>query len=199
MCRHLFHVSSVAGLGLLAIVSSPASADEATATGIFKCTISAFSTDKDPNGLNVRAGPGADTPVIAQLPPPYQLEGETFATEVSITGSKDGWFRIDGAETDTYVVDSGPKIVFEGEGWVSGRHLGLWLEGGYLYRGPSRDTPVTFDFTHEQPSDYGPDFFALDHLRACQDYWVEVDGTYFGQHLRGWTDDTCSNQVTTCP
>jgi hypothetical protein len=199
MCHHPFCVNFLVGLVIVAMGSAPASANEAEATGIFKCMLSAFSTDKNPDGLNVRAGPGVEAPVIARLPPPYKVGSETFATEVSITGSKDGWFRIDRADADAYIVESGPKLVFEGEGWVSGRYLGLWVEGQYLYRGPSPDTPVAFDFTDEQPSGQGPDFFALDRLRACQGYWVEVEGNYFGQNLRGWTDDTCSSQVTTCP
>ena len=39
------------------------------------CETSAWSTDKDPNGLNVRAGPGTDNPVIGRLPPPLATPG----------------------------------------------------------------------------------------------------------------------------
>lgn len=199
MCRHPFRAAARLGLALAAIGCGAAMADEAGMAPVSACAITAFSTDKDPDGLNVRAGPGSGTAVIARLPPPYRVGIETFATEVSITGSKDGWFRIVRAETDSYIVEPGPKTVFEGEGWVSGRYLGLWVEGRFLYGGPSPDTPVAFDFTQTQGADQGSGQMAPARLRACAGEWVEVEGTYLGRPVRGWTDDVCASQVTTCP
>ncbi|BCH27721.1 hypothetical protein MesoLjLb_75060 [Mesorhizobium sp. L-8-3] len=166
--------------------------------GLGGCAISAWSTDKDRSGLNVRAGPGIAYPVIGRLPPPQQLDGEEYATEVNIVGSKDGWFRINSATTNNYG-DADAEVVFEGDGWVSGRFLGRSVEGQYLYGAPSRHAPVIFDF-HDWPGDRkGADYFSLERLLSCKGWWVEVEGTFLGKHLRGWTDDTCGSQVTTCP
>lgn len=160
------------------------------------CDISAWSTDRDPNGLNVRAGPGADHPVIATLPPPKAVEGagsDEFAAEVRITESQDGWFRIDTA------IWGGPSIgdddpLFEGEGWVSGSLLGLAVEGRFLRGGPSRDAPAVADFLGD-----GGDYVVMHRLHACEGYWVEGEATFRGKTFRGWSDDVCASQLTTCP
>lgn len=195
MKRSLLPLSPVV-LALAASAQVSAARAEATATD---CTITAWSTDKDPGGLNVRAGPGTEHPVIGTVPPPYKVETETFAAEVTITGSKDGWFRITAAIVNNYITDDPPEIAFEGEGWVSGALLGLWVEGLRLRSTPSHDAAVAADFSEKRDGDYGPDYFTVERLHACQGYWVEVEGTYLGKRYRGWTDDTCASQVTTCP
>jgi hypothetical protein len=192
-------VCVVFALGLLLMMteSGPASSGRGDKMDSVACTISAWSTDTDPKGLKVRAGPGPDAPVVARLPPPIKVEDYAFAAEVSITGSKDGWFRINKAILDNYVGEQEPKVVFEGEGWVSGRLLGLTVNATNLRRGPSRNTPVIARLSSAKGE--GPDSFAVDRLYACQGDWVEVEGTFVGHRLRGWTRGTCANQVTTCP
>lgn len=165
------------------------------------CRIRAWSTDTDPDGQNVRAGPGTGYAVIGRLPAPQHSGDTGFATEVSIVGSQDGWFRIDAATINNYVDDNGPDVVFEGDGWVSGRLLGLSVEGSYLYTEPSRHAPVALDL-HERPDlRQGPDYTgpSLERLHACMGNWAEVEVTDLGKRFRGWTDDICSSQVTTCP
>jgi hypothetical protein len=169
--------------------------------GIAPCDIAAWSIDKDPNGLNVRAGPHAYSPVIASIPPAVKVGGDEFAAEVSITGSKDRWFRIDRAVFENYATDHPTKILFEGEGWISGSLIALSVEGQFLRSTPSHDAPPVVDFFkafETKETEAGPDYFNLEHVIACTGYWVEVEGTYRNQRFRGWTDDTCSNQVTTC-
>jgi hypothetical protein len=120
--------------------------------------------------------------------------------EVSITGSKDGWFRIDDAVLIDY--DSGGTTdVFAGEGWVSGRQLGLLLNDSDLHTAPSVDSPVVAHLLHEDADGNlsGADSFDVTRLISCQGSWVQVDGTFIDTHLTGWATRTCSNQVTTCP
>ena len=73
--------------------------------GTEPCSLGAWSVDRDPNGLNVRAEPSAKARVLGTLPPPYRLkmggsentpEGG-WLTEFRIIGSKDGRFLIEGA------------------------------------------------------------------------------------------------------
>lgn len=165
------------------------------------CRIRAWSTDPDPAGLNVRAGPGTQYAVIGRLPPPQEIGGEHFSTEVSIVGSHDGWFRIEEATVDNYIVDFGPNVVFEGEGWVSGRLLGLSVEGSYLFLRPSREASVALDLNERLEVPRGADYrgLELERLHACMGNWVEVEVTHIDKRFRGWTDDICSSQVTTCP
>jgi hypothetical protein len=165
------------------------------------CRMRAWSTDTDPDGQNVRAGPGTQYAVIGRLPPPQDIGGESFATEVSIIGSQDGWFRIDAATINNYIVDDGPNTVFEGEGWVSGGLLGLSVEGSYLFREPSRHAALTLDLRENPELRQGRDYLGprLERLHACMGEWAEVEVMDLGKRVRGWTDDICSSQVTTCP
>lgn len=167
--------------------------------GIAACAVPAWSTETSPDGVDVRAGPAADSPVIGNLPPPITpADGYEFATEVSITGSKDGWLRIDRAFLNNYISDDEPEVVFEGEGWVDGDRLGFAVEGRYLRSAPSHDAPPVVDF-YERLDDGGADLFEVERIHACQGFWVDVEGRYDAAPLRGWTDDTCASQVTTCP
>jgi hypothetical protein len=164
------------------------------------CSLSAWSTATGADA-DVHAGPASGSPVIARLPPPVPGYDETFATEVSITGAKHGWFRIDGASTDDYVTDTGPASVFEGSGWVSGQALALLLNDARLHRAPSMDAPVvaTLAGIDDEGLHNGPDSFVVERLLDCTGDWVEVEGSFLGKRLHGWATHTCASQVTTCP
>lgn len=179
--------------------SGPALSAGADAAGISTCSFKAISNDRDPNGLNIRAGPSADTAVIGRIPPPRKIEDEEFAGEVSVTGSKDGWFRINDARMPDYIWDD-DKDVFDGEGWVSGRYLHSWVEMQYLRSGPSTNKAIVADLSNRGPNGEsgGTANFRVERFHACLGNWVEVEGIYSGTRLRGWTFGTCASQVTTC-
>lgn len=174
--------------------------------GIETCAVSAWSTDPDPKGLNVRAAPESDAAVIGNLPAAREVGGERFATEVSVTGSKDGWLRISEGVVIDYIWDNPTETAFQGEGWVWGGHIGLRLNARHLLSAPSHEAPVVATLVGKTGGTrYGPDSISVDRIHACRGDWVDVegilriDGTEIGPRLRGWTTRTCSNQVTTCP
>jgi hypothetical protein len=176
---------------LLAITASLVSVIAPVADETASCSISAWSNDTDVNGLNIRSGAGTDAPVIGQIP---------VGGEVSITGSKDGWFRIDQAVLIDY--DAGETTeIFAGEGWVSGRLLGLLVNDPDLRTAPSVESPVVAHLFYEYANGNvaGADAFSVTRLIACQGDWVQVDGSFIDTRLTGWATGTCSNQVTTCP
>ena len=182
-----------------------ARAGQADSAGVATCSISAWSIDTDPDGLNVRALPESTATIIGTLPAAREVDGDRFATEVSITGAKDGWLRISEGMVIDYIGDEPSEIVFEGEGWVSGSHLGLGLNYSILHSGPSHDSPTVATLSGNDADGlaHGPDIFRVDRIHACQGDWVEVEGTLddgppVASRLRGWTTGTCSNQVTTC-
>lgn len=189
--NHFLFWPRVPPILFLAMAGSALLVSTAAADDIATCAISAWSNDADSNGLNIRAGAGSDAPIIGKIP---------VGGEISITGSQDGWFRIDHAELVDYDANL-TQDVFAGEGWVSGRLLGLLLNDMNLYADPSVDAPVVAHLMGETAGGgaMGPDSFRVDRLLACQDNWVEVEGTFLDEPLRGWATRTCSNQVTTCP
>lgn len=191
----LFCTRAVAIL-LLAMTCTGVLVSMATANEVAACAISAWVSDPDPNGLNVRAGASRDAAILGQLP----RDDGYFPAEVSITGSQDGWFRISKAVLDDYTAAE-PKVVFEGEGWVSGRLLGLLLNDANLHAAPSTESPVVAHLSHEDADGNvsGADSFIVTRLLGCEGDWAQVEGTFIDTHLTGWATRTCSNQVTTCP
>ena len=118
----------MAAVALISIASAPLGA-ASTARG---CKVSAFVTDSDPRGLNVRAGPSARARVIRRV-------REVSSGVAEITAVDGAWFRISGivdAETE--------QRLFQGNGWVHQSLLGIDVANSdpRLYAAPSRRARV---------------------------------------------------------
>jgi SH3-like domain-containing protein len=155
--------------------------DDNTQTRV-ACDLSAYVTDPDPNGANVRSAPNKSAPVVKTLPGASDIV-------VKITGYSGGWFEISRAET----VGDDEKVVFRGRGWIHSSLLGLSVgNNGYgppaLYAAPSKQSRVLKRLK--------PDEDAI-KLLACKDDWAKVQSG----DLTGWlaSEGQCSNPLTTCP
>jgi hypothetical protein len=163
---------------------------------IASCENSAWIMKGAPADLAVRSGPGPDYPAVATTPRPYTDGEEIYFPEVTITGSRDGWFRISRITTDLYGGFEGePAIDFSGEGWLPGNVLRMALEAPALLSQPSDDAPIAFNV---RSADSSAGAFSIDTLLACTGLWVEVEGSFLDQRPRGWSRDVCASQVTTC-
>lgn len=146
------------------------------------CNLSAYVTDPDPKGTNIRSAPNKGAPVVRTV----QAGGGAV---VKITGYSGGWFQISRAET----VGDEEKTVFQGRGWVHSSLLGLDVgNNGYgppgLYAAPSKQSRVLKRLK--------PDEDAI-KLLACKDTWAKVQsGSQTGWLAR---EGQCSNPLTTCP
>ena len=130
--------------------------------GTEPCDLGAWSEDRDPKGLNVRAEPSVKARVLGTLPPPYRLkmggsentpEGG-WLTEFRIIGFKDGWFLIEGAtppgkeyEDEKKYPRNAPKP-YAGRGWVAASKVGAnYANGGTrmggLFQAPFADAKWT--------------------------------------------------------
>jgi hypothetical protein len=180
--------------------------------GTEPCSLGAWSIDKDPNGLNVRAEPAVKARVLGTLPPPYRLklggaentpEGG-WLTEFRIIGFKDGWFLIEGArppgkdyEDEKRYPRNAPKP-YAGRGWVASNKVGAnYANGGTraggLFQAPFGDAkwmPAQRELGGALDTDGGPK-----RLLACSGYWGLVESH---DGVRGWWRALCSNQVTNC-
>nr|WP_245509645.1 SH3 domain-containing protein [Bradyrhizobium vignae] len=180
--------------------------------GTEPCSLGAWSIDKDPNGLNVRAEPSATARVLGTLPPPYRLKlggaentpDGGWLTEFRIIGFKGGWFLIEGArppgkdyEDEKRYPRSAPKP-YAGRGWVASNKVGANYANGYtraggLFQAPFIDakwTPAQRELGGPIDGDGGPK-----RILACSGFWGLVESH---DGVRGWWRALCSNQVTNC-
>jgi len=171
--------------------------------GVEPCSLTAWSIDKDPVGLNVRAEPSVTAKILGIVPPPrvapkkYEAVGpEPVKAEFSVIGYRDGWFLIEKIEAPGVAYDipypaSLPKP-FKGRGWVAGNKIGAapaftGLPFGRIYTAPHVEA------RYEMRTGGTDNPFA--RVLACSGSWghVEAEGG-----KRGWVRGLCSNQVTTC-
>ena len=168
-------------VGVLGSAGEAAAYRQGGAGAAVPCDISAYVTDRDPAGLNVRSGPGGAQQVIGNLPD-QQVEGGIV---VHITGSSGDWFRIDEAFEEGGEEE---RVHFKGVGWVYGPLLGADGVGGgtAVYQEMSRQSRVAA----RVPGDSGL------NLRGCRGRWTYVEY----KKVKGWAapDTLCTNPLTTC-
>ena len=171
--------------------------------GVEPCSMTAWSNDKDPAGLNVRAEPSAKAKVLGIVPPPrvmpikYDAFGpEPVKAEFKIIGFRDGWFLIadikaPGVPYDAPYPANLPKP-YKGRGWVAGNKIGAapaftGLPFGRLYKAPHVEA------RHEMRTGGSDNPFA--RVLSCSGAWGQVEAE---DGKRGWVRGLCANQVTTC-
>lgn len=177
-------------LAASAVSATPAAALDLSARipdGTVQCSFSAWSTDKDPKGLNVRDAPNGKV-ILGTLK--YD-EGDEFGpfVEMKVQGFKDGWFLIDTTRDEVEAAAEPERPVPQVRGWVHGSKLGgqlLGLNGGF------RDKPDP-DAKGKPVKD--ADSIVVKRIVACRGEMVKVE-TDRGS---GWVYGLCSNQLTTCP
>lgn len=143
------------------------------------CQIRAYVIDKDPQGLNVRSGPGNDSKIIGNLPT------NTIGVIVNLTASQGDWVQLSKAE-------SPGKIEFQGSGWLYSQLLGTST------RGYDTKSVAVYDNPSTQSSEIGRIPSARStKLISCNQSWALVE--YEG--LKGWIapDAQCPNPLSTCP
>lgn len=150
-----------------------------TASSQQTCQIRAYVIDKDPQGLNVRSGPGNDSKIIGNLPT------NTIGVIVNVSGSQGDWVQLSKAQ-------SPGKIEFEGSGWVYSQLLGTST------RGYDTKSVAVYDNPSTQSSEIGRIPSARStKLLSCNQSWALVEY----QGLKGWitADAQCPNPLSTCP
>jgi hypothetical protein len=176
--------------------------------GTVPCDLGAWSTDRDPKGLNVRAEPSAKARILGTLPPPFRFRAKNrsentpdtgWLTEFRIIGYKDGWFLIEGAKPpgqdyeDEKVYPRNHPRPYPGRGWVHGTKVGASFANGAtrqngLFQAPHIDAKWT-------PADADGGGFGPKRILACSGLWGLVESR---DGVTGWWRSLCSNQVTNC-
>jgi hypothetical protein len=178
---------------------SAASAATVETAGAVSCAISGWSDDHDPAGLNVRAAPKKDAPVVARLPPTQDQGSDSYAAEFKIIGSRDGWLLISGAKFADYGSGKGDQILFPGPGWVFADKVRFLINDANLRKAADASAPVVMKLTTKDHAS-GPDSATIDHVHGCSGDFADVTVHMpNGPSMRGWATRICANQVTTCP
>ena len=185
--------SKLLSCGLLILATGDAHAREA---GIYRtCSFTAFVTETDPAGLNVRAGPSSRHTVIGTLPPVYLSQDEppvSAMVEVQVDASQSGWFRIRDARDNVLIVDT-PRSMYRGRGWVSGRSLTIKSQAkaardvANRRGGPIKIAGTDFD---------AGNFVSTSHIADCVGGWVLTMNEKY--KFRGWLNRICGIQETSC-
>lgn len=176
--------SAVCALALVCVspVLLPAGARAGAEEPVTPCDVRAYVNDPDPNGMNVRSGPGSTYKVVGNLPD-QQADG----IEVHITGSRGDWVRIDSAEEQ-----GGERKFFRGEGWVYAPLLGVDGMGGFdppgtpLYASARKGRVVA-----RLPVENGGA-----RVRGCRGRWTEIE--YKGRRYWGAPQTLCYLAITNC-
>lgn len=189
--------------------------------GQVACSFGAFVSETDPEGLNVRAGPGTSHKVLGTLPP-VKLSGDDppvrAMVEVEVSAGANGWFRIAKARDNEMLTDAAPRPMFKGSGWVSGRKLTVKSQAAAGRQRPDAKAPTVLSGQDGVSFD-GDAFVQNGRLLGCSGKWVRVEygpfpadseavsgltitpaakaGAEAGR-FRAWVDRICATQETSC-
>lgn len=103
--------------------NAPTSDAKTSATSASVCDVSAYITDKDPKGLNVRDSSSENGKVIGQIP----FDKEAPIVHI-ISSSSNGWMMVDKATVFDFKADA-DKVIFDNKGWVSANLLAISARG----------------------------------------------------------------------
>jgi hypothetical protein len=188
--------------------------------GQVACSFGAFVSETNPEGLNVRAGPGTSHKVVGTLPP-VKLSGDDppvrAMVEVEVSAGANGWFRIARARDNEMLTDAPPRPMFKGSGWVSGRKLTVKSQAAAGRQRPDAKAPAVLSGQDGTSFD-GDAFVQNGRLIGCSGKWVLVEyglpagsealsgvtiapaakvGAEAGR-VRAWVDRIGATQETSC-
>jgi hypothetical protein len=216
----------LAGLGAtLLLAATPVGAQsDAVApapAGQVACAFGAFVSETDPEGLNVRAGPGTAHKVLGTLPPVKLSTDDPpvrAMVEVEVTAGANGWFRIGKARDNEALTEAAERPMFKGSGWVSGRKLTVKSQADTGRQRPDGKAPAVL-IGREGVSFDADVFIRTGRLIGCSGKWVLVEygplpadsdvlpaleirpaakANAEAGRFRAWLDRICAMQETSC-
>jgi len=181
-------------------------------SGITECNFSAFSKDRDPAGLNVRAEPDGKARILGRLPLSRMEPNDPYSTfGADVVGYKKGWFLIEHGFEAVWTPQRPREPVYSGRGWVAANLMTAQLLREKLKLAPDGASPDVVnlrDVRGEGPED---SFFVTPRrILGCSGDWVHVEiALRPGEKalaktdapagaVRGWANGTCASQTTPC-
>jgi hypothetical protein len=187
------------GIALARLSAVRAGATTVDTAGVTACSLSGWSNDPDPAGLNIRSAPRGDAEIIGKVPPARPQAGDSYAAEFEIVGSRNGWLLVRAVKFADYGSGKGDHAVFAGPGWVFADKVRFIINRAEVRDMPDEKAKVVAKLRGADDS-AGPDSAFIDHLYGCAGAFAEAAVHMDGKPpVRGWVTGICSNQVTTCP
>lgn len=147
------------------------------------CSITAYVSDRDPNGFNVRSGAGTNFKVIGAIP--FNSDG----TAVDITASNGKWMKISGAH------NAEGDRTFSRIGWVYAQYLAVSITGKRpgtvrAYSTANKSGSVVANLPID--TEYA--------LESCSGSWMKISIAKGGGMISGWIpkENQCGNPWTNC-
>ena len=181
-------------------------------SGITECNFSAFSKDRDPAGLNVRAEPDGKARILGRLPLSRMEPNDPYSTfGADVVGYKKGWFLIEHGFEAVWTPQRPREPLYSSRGWVAANLMTAQLLREKLKLAPDGASPDVVnlrDVRGEGPED---SFFVTPRrILGCSGDWVHVEiALRPGEKalaktdapvgaVRGWANGTCASQTTPC-
>src|SRR5262249_16074366 len=133
---------------------------------------------------------------------------EKVATEVHIIGYRKGWFLVEVGPYDDAEAQPRKSKPFIGRGWVSGNMVTTELLRNMLKQSAN---PASADVIHLEVNYISsPENVGVKRILACSGDWLHVElalkpgmkpllaSDAPAGMVRGWSNGTCTNQLTTC-
>lgn len=186
---------SLALLTLAMMMTTTVSADQTheskKSNGYHKCSGRAYVSDIDPKGLNLRAGPGIQYPIVGNVPAKSQPQGPAVPVgpTFEVLGFQSGWFHV----KSSGVYDLGGTksyAMFKGLGWVSQKKVSFAEEEmvGDMdigYSRPDKKSTIVYDFNKMKPDDV-----RISSMIDCRGNWRQVDVEFRAKGARRRTPHT---------
>ncbi|OZG74752.1 hypothetical protein BTA51_03790 [Hahella sp. CCB-MM4] len=175
------------------------------------CDLAGWGSDDNPAGINVHAGPSADSPVLGTLPPVApNPDGYDFIADFDIVASHNGWLQIRNARD--YPYGQPERETYSGMGWIHGSKVTFRIQSGLGYQQPDPQSQKLLDLHGDWLTDVG----RVNQVLACEGKWALLDYSLessedadetaeashqIPQELSGhtaWFRRVCAIQETTC-
>lgn len=163
-----------------------------------RCSFTAFVAAPDPEGINLRSGPGFSHGIVGRLPPKgHHVDDSSLPAmvEVEVLDAKDGWFQIRNAKDNVELTGRPARKLHKGYGWISGNKLTVHSQASVARSQPQARARAIAKEDGDAPL---LDIQGGHGLVDCKGGWAKVEFGPEKARKTGWVDKLCPLQETTC-
>jgi hypothetical protein len=171
--------------------------------------LTGYLDDPNPAGRTVYAAPDAGSRRLGRVLPPFDPKGSALAASFEVIDGHDGWIRIEGAGDDPQLIETKPRAMYSGKGWIRGEGVSVTFQGSQLFAAPDWTSDMTVLVRT------GFDAYRMTGLIGCDGSWAQgrwqIDDPAEAVRIlpaalvsrtplvvEGWATGACNIQETTC-